>query len=376
MTKIANYVLGNASEFNINAVKKVTYYLDDPDENIERDEYYQYSIELKDGSLRHVTIPQFSSIAHISKRFSQIGFVGDAISIITVAEEVPAEITGGGLLSSIRNFFGQKLEEEAGTDYPLPSFETFKSDISAMLANDIERVLIYTNTDVPCPTDLPEYSSGFMYKAVIKDAADPDYMIVISDGRCGQGEPIYLASETAKDLANHYNVLGANLDSIRNKTYTVSERAPFSTSVSRVFVGDINNPLDETTTTIGRDKLSAPSTEVVTPNRTNAVTLEVKATSGDGKILSDWVNTTGVTISPGVQLYFRWNADEYEQCLPFLQDGGTYALARSGNNMITGNTETEGFDVPEQSAIYRIECGGQINGEFGVDERAIEVNVK
>ena len=44
--------------------------------------------------------------------------------------------------------------------------------------------------------------------------------------------------------------------------------------------------------------------------------------------------------------------------------------------MTTGNTESEGYDVPETSAIYRIECGGQRNGEFGVDTREIKIIIK
>ena len=44
--------------------------------------------------------------------------------------------------------------------------------------------------------------------------------------------------------------------------------------------------------------------------------------------------------------------------------------------MTTGNTESEGYDVPEASATYRLECGGQRNNEFGVDDRSIKVIIE
>lgn len=49
---------------------------------------------------------------------------------------------------------------------------------------------------------------------------------------------------------------------------------------------------------------------------------------------------------------------------------------RARNNMTTGDTESDGYDVPETNTTYRIECGGQRNNEFGVDTREIEVIVQ
>ena len=43
--------------------------------------------------------------------------------------------------------------------------------------------------------------------------------------------------------------------------------------------------------------------------------------------------------------------------------------------MTTGNTESEQYNITERTGVYKIECGGQRNNEFGVDYREIEVTV-
>jgi hypothetical protein len=102
----------------------------------------------------------------------------------------------------------------------------------------------------------------------------------------------------------------------------------------------------------------------------------LRSAVADGKVLADWAAVESITISSGVQLYFRWNGTAYQQCLPFLNDNGNYALRARNNNMTTGDTESDGYDVPEANTTYRIECGGQRNNEFGVDTREIEVIIR
>lgn len=109
------------------------------------------------------------------------------------------------------------------------------------------------------------------------------------------------------------------------------------------------------------------------PNSTNTIAFEVKVMAVNGDIITNWSTSTAVTVPTGGQLQFRWTASDYTQCLPFFNDNGQYALKAANRVMTIGNTETEGYNVPEVSGNYRIECGGQKNDESGVDERNITV---
>lgn len=109
------------------------------------------------------------------------------------------------------------------------------------------------------------------------------------------------------------------------------------------------------------------------PNSTNTIAFEVKVMAVNGDIITNWSTSTAVTVPTGGQLQFRWTASDYTQCLPFFNDNGQYALKAKNRIMTIGNTETEGYNVPEVSGNYRIECGGQKNDESGVDERSVTV---
>lgn len=374
---IANQILGSASPFYIEDVDNVSYYRIDPDKNTPADEYYQYEITLKDGSNRRVTVPEFFSMSFIDNRLGQIGYTGDAMELVSRAVKKESS-SGPGLLSgwltSLTDLF--KEREDGGTT---GTFAELTTEFIGLEGGDLERVFIYPISDIACPNDIPEYEAGFMYVAVLKDRQNPGYEVAISDGRCGIGTIEQIVAETTNHLSKEYGVKDLNYESVFNKTFVIFEPVSFNASVTRVLASDETPVADTTVTNVGGNELgneTPPSPPTVIPNRTNAVTLEIKAIGADGKVLSDWIRTTGVTISSDVQLHFRWSANEYEQCLPFLQDGGSYALAKGGASMTTGNTETDGFNVPEKSAVYRVECGGQRNGEYGVDERAIEVVVQ
>lgn len=131
------------------------------------------------------------------------------------------------------------------------------------------------------------------------------------------------------------------------------------------------------------DTATISVTQKVVPNNTNVIDFEVRSL-GTGSI-----DAVGGSVSPGSwtpgnllikageQLAFRWNASQYESCIPFLADNGTYALSRRGDSkMLTGNTETEGFNINERNGEYRIECAGQSNGEEGVDTKIINITIK
>lgn len=116
------------------------------------------------------------------------------------------------------------------------------------------------------------------------------------------------------------------------------------------------------------------------PNTTNSIVFEIKAVDANGNILNDWQAVDSLVIPTGAQIFLRWSAPEYVQCLPYLNDKSQYSLTAINRTMIStmlsGNTEQSGYDVAEENVTYRIECGGQRNGEFGVDSKSIQVTVQ
>lgn len=116
------------------------------------------------------------------------------------------------------------------------------------------------------------------------------------------------------------------------------------------------------------------------PNKTNTIAFEAKVMAVNGDIITNWSTSTAVTIPSGGQLQLRWTASDYTQCLPAFNDNGQYALqagrrilAPDDRSMRVGDTEKEGYNLPEVTGNYSIECGGQKNGESGVDKRVIKV---
>jgi len=112
------------------------------------------------------------------------------------------------------------------------------------------------------------------------------------------------------------------------------------------------------------------------PNTTNSIIFEIKAVSASSTILYDWQDIDSLSVPTGTQIFLRWSAADYAQCLPFLNDSGRYALTTTNRAMKEGNTEISGYDITESNYTYRIECGGQRNGEYGVDTRTIELTVQ
>ena len=97
-------------------------------------------------------------------------------------------------------------------------------------------------------------------------------------------------------------------------------------------------------------------------------------TNQNGGTITNWTTSSStLKIPAGANLHFKWDARGYTQCLPFFNDNGRYALTVQNRTMNSGNTETEGYNLPEVTGTYGIECGGQKNGESGVDERTMNV---
>lgn len=368
-------ILGGTSPFTLEDVTKVTYQLIDPNESVAGDEYYRYKVAVLNGRERTITVPHFSSVQNMRDRFSRIGFTGDPITLTSIAAEEEQAEPGlmSRILASAAGLIGKFVDalKNNGTEQPT---NTILPEVSKKLTvNDIRSIFIYPNSTVSCPA-VEGLNTGFMYTAIIVNPDDPNILFKITDGRCGSTDPLLMAEETARHLRENYGLADTAYDGISGKTIFRNDIALFTPGISTLSIAAKNEqPAEEmpevtaSTSTEQSDKL---------PNLTNTIKLEVKAVGSDGKALVDWTATDSITISSGVQLYFKWDAGDYQQCLPFLNDNGTYALTRTNRAMISGNTEAEGFNVTERTATYRLECGGQRNNEFGVDNREIKVTVQ
>lgn len=380
LTDALRSFLGENKPFTLSNLEDITYYLVNPDQSIPNDEYYVYTVKTADGLLRSVDIPQFTSVNNMKERFQKIGFSGDVLALTALAIEKQPERRALDKVTDFASELFGKFVDTLNGNSSTPSIDTSTvlPEISTELdANDIKAVNIYPNSTLVCP-DLPELSQGFMYTVVLTDPANTQKYINITDGRCGSNDPLLMAAETARHLQVHYGVSDVTYDSIANKTSFRTEAAAFIPGVTSMVIGSTSSA--ETSPTLPEDNETPETTPTSTPsqlpNLTNTIVFEVKAVGSDGKILADWVDTEKITISPTVQLHFRWKANDYQQCLPFLNDNGNYSLTRSNRAMITGDTELENYSVTERSGVYRLECGGQRNNEFGVDAREIEVTVQ
>lgn len=381
-TKVIKGAFQNSSSFGITDVSYVTYRLVDPNVSIPYDEYYDYIIGLKSGETRSTVLPQYTSYSFTEKRLKGVGYQGDIMSLMSQAIEVfeaPKKGLGLRLVDGVVNYFTKfvdmftsKNETMVATDFP-----TINYDLNT---NDIERIFIYPNAVTFCE-EITESSAGFVYVAVLKDRSDPKYNTVITDGRCGYGGVDDWVEETATQLEVKYEIKNVTFDNIINKTFIRTEEVALIPGIDVVETGpvEVDNDIGIDEDVISDEANSEEQQVVISnqlPNLTNTISFEVKAVGSSGSVLSDWTSAESIDIGSGVQLYFRWNGSDYAQCLPFLNDNGNYALTVSNRAMITGDTESEGYNVPERTATYRIECGGQRNNEFGVDYREVNVTVQ
>ncbi|MEX2340706.1 MAG: hypothetical protein WD605_00080, partial [Candidatus Paceibacterota bacterium] len=382
LTRFFSQVFSDTSTFSIDAVRNVSRQLIDPDKKIRGDEYYKYSINLNNGTKRSVTVPQYTSVRFMEERFGSVGYEGNALSLVGISREVASDAP-----SSLFTQLSTMIKDAAGKFMNIFNDPNDKDPDQAKLlpqfgdkiptASDIHSVFIYPSANVPCSSDLPDFSRGFMYTAVINDPEDANNYYAVTDGRCGHGSPEELVIETARHLSERYSIEDVTANNINAKTAFRIDSVLFTPSITKVPKTSINTtpvvPTEPEEPTPTEPNLPTDETPTQVPNITNEVVFEVKAVGSDGRILADWVETEKITISQGVQVYFRWDGSQYQQCLPFLNDNGNYSLTRKNRAMTTGNTEEEQYNVTERSAIYRVECGGQKNSEFGVDAREIEV---
>jgi hypothetical protein len=246
---------------------------------------------------------------------------------------------------------------------------------SKITVDDIETLFIYPASKITCP-DVAGYQFGFMYMAVIVDRDNPNHIVTINDGLCGNGSLYEMSLAAAQDLEETYGIENAFSEAIADKIKFYTQVVPYREGIVSAYRTSTAEPA--TTPSVTSPATSTPDTDEPDqiPNTTNTVKFEVKAVGSGGNILVDWTESSSIEISSGAQLYFRWDASDYQQCLPFLQDNGDYSLTRKNRAMVSGNTETEQYNVTEKNAVYRIECGGQKNKEVEVDVREVSVIIK
>ena len=379
LTGMTRGIFTDSSTFTVVDVATITYDLVDPDSEVASDEYYDYLITLKDGTIRTVLVPQYTSVSYMQEKFGGVGFFGDVIGLVSTSTNLPRDPADQGLVgrlvdgikNTVATFISPFSPERTG-DGPLGTIIDLPTYPTGLSVDDVESVYIYPNAPVPCPL-IGGYSDGYVFIAVLNDRTDQNKVTTITSALCGEGDAPTLVSETANNLATDFGITGASYETLADKTYFRTEAITFDAGIETLNVTTETEVISTSTEGLPED---VPEDTVFVPNVSNDVVLEVKAVGADGKILSDWSAATSINISSSVSLYFRWDGSAYQQCLPFLQDAGNYALTRKDKAMLKGDTESEGFNVPERTASYRVECGGQRNNEFGVDERVVEVTVQ
>lgn len=359
-------IFGDDSPFRIEHVDAVTYEYVDPDTNESNNEYYDYTITLTDGSVRGVAIPVTTSLSYYREQFARIGYEGDVLALVKLGEQTGSRETERtpGFLEQLMSgasdtiqravdFFTPDSADDADT-YTDLSGATADTDIEfgSFTNADVRSAFIYLNVPLECP-DVPGFTEGYVYEIVV-DLENQSKDGVIYGGMCGTGTSEVYASEVAKDLTRQGYFSEVDADTLLN---TLRFRY-YETSASE--------------TEVAQDVNQAPEAVY---NPTNAITFEAKVSNADGSTAVDWT-TNNITMQSSQSLDFRWNAETYQRCLPFIGDNGGYSIAQGNDLALTsGDTEAEGYDVIERSSVYRIECDGQA-GEEGVDTREIEVNVQ
>ena len=379
VTDILNNLFTDNDTYQASDVSAVTRALIDPDTSVPADEYYAYRIYLKDGDVRGTTIPRYTSHRFMSERFAETGFNGNVLALIGISVEIPPPSTGkvaSGIIKTLKSVGLSALDlfrngNNEGNPIVTDLGSLTPSDDGIINMNDIKSVLVLLDVEAECPF-IQGLTRPYLYEIVIAQTAisgagsDEAFRAV----RCGGGDK----QDFVDQVANHFESFDdvGTLD--RQRLSEIIRFANFKDlDMSRL----IKSPEEDTTAT------SSPATvpeetdeETFVPNVTNEISFEVKATGSQGQTLLDWAALTSISIGSGVQLHFRWNGSAYQQCLPFLNDSGNYALTVSNRAMTNGNTDNERYDVREANTTYRVECGGQRNNEFGVDDRSIQVIIE
>ncbi|MCB9819594.1 hypothetical protein H6789_02740, partial [Candidatus Nomurabacteria bacterium] len=382
LSNLLNSLFSDTSSYQLADIDAVTRALIDPDSEVPADEYYIYRVYLKNGDVRGTTVPKYTSYRYMNERFAETGFVGNVLTLIAESVEIPPPSSGpvmSKIVETLKDVGLSALDlfrNNEGDDNPIVTdFGTLTpSDDDEITMNDIQSVLVLLDVEAECPF-VPGLTRPYLYEIVIAQNAirgatsDQAFRAV----RCGGGEK----QDFVDQIADHFETFDdvGTLDRQRLSEmirFSAFQDLDMSSLVAEATVE--TETVSTSTTTVPEN--TTTETETFKPNVSNEITFEVKAIDTQGQTVLDWTNNSSINISSGSQLYFRWDGSSYQQCLPFLNDNGNYSLTVKNRAMTTGNTESEGYNITERSAVYRIECGGQRNNEFGVDDRSIEITVE
>lgn len=369
-------------------VESVSCTLVDPSTATPRDEYCEYTITLSNGSTRQTTIPEETNVALMQERFSETGYRGDVIKLFYAADIIDTEDQqerkglARGAIDAISSSFTKLVgllksgpeESNDSTSFADLNTNTKAGRDLVLKQDDIFAIYIYPEAAVPCP-DIPGLDDGYVYDAFVRDSSTSGQMTVITQDRCGIGTDIELAAAVAAHLESTYGFSNLRTEQFLEKTfidYTPITYTPGLTIIDSNKAADIQSLQED----IGRPTSDNDSrTSLYVANTSNTISFERKIKDEDGVLVADW-SSGNVTIDDSMMIDLRWDASDYTQCLVFFNDSGAYSLTRfADKQLLTGNTEQEGYRLKTADLTYRIECGGQNNGEFGVDSREIHVTV-
>lgn len=378
VTKALDALFTDDDSYTIEDVSSVTRALIDPDSDIPADEYYVYRVYLKEGGVRGTTVPRYTSHRFMSERFAETGYSGDVLHLIGASIEVPPPSTGrvaSGIVNTLKSVGLSALDlfrgnEDAGNPIVTDLGRLTPSADGEITMNDIKSVIVLLDVEAECPA-IPGLTRPYLYEIVIAGSAidngsDQAFRAV----RCGGGDK----KDFVEQVAGHFETFDGVGRLDRTRLTEMIRFAAFKDLDMSRLLGDKNE--DTTATSTPATVPNTTDEEEFVPNTTNEIVFEVKATGSQGQTLLDWQALNSIQIGNGVDIHFRWNGSAYQQCLPFLNDSGDYALTVSNRAMTRGDTESEGYDVREASTTYRLECGGQRNNEFGVDDRSIQVIIE
>ncbi len=367
-TKFIKNIFGNHGSFTAEDVSTSVRYYVDPDTNVPDDEFYDYVFTLKDTSVRTVAIPVFTSFFLMQERLASVGYEGNVLLLLNQVTDATREKKPNILVRAL-NVIQDTIQSIRPENELLKVTDLTNGNSSTdniFDIRDIKEATVYVGIDSGCPAVLG-LNHAYIYEVVVYQSSIPNAPAdgIIQEVRCGTGEPLVYANEITNHLERVHGFANLNVNEFMTLT-TFNFYNPQSDN-SPIDLGEI---IDSESEVIDPD--IAPL-----PNTTNTISFEVRAINKNSStIISDW-SSADLVINQDTKLDFRWDGNEYSQCLPFLNDNGNYAITVGTSAlMTTGNTEMENYEVTEATYPYRIECGGQRNNEFGVDSQTIEITIK
>ncbi|MEX0917522.1 MAG: peptidoglycan DD-metalloendopeptidase family protein, partial [Candidatus Paceibacterota bacterium] len=290
--------------YTLDDVLSVSYKYIDPDTTIPDNEYYEYTITLTDGTVHSFAIPRLTTVDFYISQLANTGYTGDVVALTEQGVEVgrteltPPPTLFERLIDSIKNGVGRVTALLTGDEVPREQYTEFSelsSDLGRTAAEDrtlntdrIKAVYVYIDVPAPCAADAD--APVYVYEMII-DVPGVTKDGVLYNAVCGSGNAISYANAIAGDVSSRGYFTSLTGESILDKL------------LFRFY-----------------DKRTGPGATEEIPNTTNEVVLEAKVTRYGGTV-TEWATGT-LDVREGDQLHLRWNAENYQRCLPFIADNG------------------------------------------------------